>query len=90
VHVWYWAGWSDPAEIQGHQAQLALAVLVAVAGVVLWGTVVGSMLPIILRRLKFDPATVSAPFVATLIDVTGVVIYFSTAMLLLRHTLLAE
>ena len=52
----------------------------ALIGVVLWGTLVGSILPFILRRLGFDPATSSAPFVATLVDVTGLVIYFSVAI----------
>jgi len=52
------------------------------------GTLVGSLLPFILRRLGFDPATSSAPFVATLVDVTGLIIYFSVAILVLRGTLL--
>jgi len=56
--------------------------------VVLFGTVVGSMLPFILRSLGFDPASASAPFVATLVDVTGLVIYFSVASVILRGTLL--
>ena len=60
----------------------------ALIGVVLWGTLVGSMLPFILRRLGFDPATSSAPFVATLVDVTGLVIYFSVGYGILRGTLL--
>ena len=60
----------------------------ALVGIVLWGTLVGSLLPFILRRLGFDPATSSAPFVATLVDVTGLVIYFSVALLVLRGTLL--
>jgi magnesium transporter len=55
---------------------------------VLWGTLAGSMLPFMLRRLGFDPATSSAPFVATLVDVTGLVIYFSVAVVLLHGTLL--
>ncbi len=57
-------------------------------GVVVWGTLTGSMLPFLLRRLGFDPATSSAPFVATLVDVTGLIIYFSIAIILLRGTLL--
>jgi magnesium transporter len=57
-------------------------------GVVLWGSLVGSMLPFILRRLGLDPATASAPFVATLVDVTGVLLYFSAAKVLLTGTLL--
>ena len=56
--------------------------------IVLWGSVVGSLLPILLRRLGFDPATSSAPFVATLVDVTGLVLYFSIATVVLRGTLL--
>ena len=54
----------------------------------LWGTLVGSVLPFMLRRLGFDPATSSAPFVATLVDVTGLVIYFSVGFVVLRGTLL--
>ena len=57
-------------------------------GIVLWGSLMGSMLPIILKRLKFDPAASSAPFVATLVDVTGIVIYFSVAYFFLRGILL--
>jgi len=60
----------------------------SLVGIVLWGTLVGSLLPFILRRLGFDPATSSAPFVATLVDVTGLIIYFSVAILVLRGTLL--
>lgn len=57
-------------------------------GVVLWGAIAGSMLPFILRRFGFDPASASAPFVATLVDVSGLVIDFSTAAIILRGTLL--
>jgi magnesium transporter len=57
-------------------------------GVVLWGTISGSMLPILLKKLGADPAASSAPFVATLVDVTGLVIYFSVAFLILKGTLL--
>jgi magnesium transporter len=55
---------------------------------VLWGTLIGSLLPLLIRRLGFDPATSSAPFVATLVDVTGLIIYFSVALVVLRGTLL--
>ena len=58
------------------------------SAIVLWGTLVGSLLPLLLRRLGFDPATSSAPFVATLVDVTGLVIYFSVGMVILRGSLL--
>ena len=71
-----------------HHFRIALTVSVSLLGVVVWGTLVGSMLPFILRRLKLDPATASAPFVATLVDVTGLVIYFSAARVLLAGALL--
>jgi magnesium transporter len=67
---------------------VALTVGLALVGIVLWGTLSGSMLPLVLRRLGFDPASSSAPFVATLVDVTGLVIYFSVAAIVLRGTLL--
>ncbi len=67
---------------------VALTVGVALVGVVLWGTVSGAMLPFLLRRCGLDPAASSAPFVATLVDVTGLVIYFNVALLILRGTLL--
>jgi magnesium transporter len=72
-----------------HSLVLALVVGVALVGVVLWGTLAGSMLPIVLKKCGADPATSSAPFVATLVDVTGLVIYFSVAFLFLHSTLLA-
>ena len=67
---------------------LALTVGVALIGIVLWGTLAGSMLPFLLRRIGVDPATSSAPFVATLVDVSGLIIYFTAAGLILRGTLL--
>lgn len=67
---------------------LGLTVGIAVLGVVTFGSLIGSMLPFLLRRLGLDPASASAPFVATLVDVTGLVIYFLVALLLLRGTLL--
>jgi len=81
--------WSVFSDIYGpHWMLVALTVGVALIGIVLWGTLAGSMLPFALRRLGFDPATSSAPFVATLVDVTGLVIYFSVAVIVLRGTLL--
>ncbi len=71
-----------------HVALVALTLAVSVSGVVLWGSLVGSMLPFALRRLGFDPASASAPFVATLVDVTGLVIYFGVASVVLAGTLL--
>jgi magnesium transporter len=67
---------------------LALTVGVGLVGIVTFGSMSGSMLPFLLKRLGFDPASASAPFVATLVDVTGLVIYFSVAMIILRGTLL--
>jgi magnesium transporter len=67
---------------------VAFTVGTALVGVVLWGTISGAMLPFLLRRCRLDPATSSAPFVATLVDVTGLVIYFNVALFILRGTLL--
>jgi magnesium transporter len=67
---------------------VAAAIGGSLVGVVLWGSLVGAMLPILLRACKLDPATCSAPFVATLVDVTGIIIYFNVAYLILRGTLL--
>jgi magnesium transporter len=67
---------------------LGVTVGLSLLGVVLWGTLVGSMLPLVLDRMGLDPASASVPFVATLVDVTGLLIYFSVASLLLRGTLL--
>ncbi len=71
-----------------HWVPLALAVGFALVGIVLWGSLAGSILPLLLKKVGFDPATSSAPFVATLVDVTGLVIYFSVAYLFLHGTLL--
>lgn len=71
-----------------HGILVAFTVGVSLIGVVLWGTISGSMLPIILKKLGADPATSSAPFVATLVDVTGLVIYFSAALIFLHGILL--
>ena len=67
---------------------VALTIFFSLIGIVLWGSLMGSMLPIILKKLKLDPATSSAPFVATLVDVTGIVIYFSVAYFFLKGVLL--
>jgi len=71
-----------------HWLLVALTVAISLVGVVMWGALSGSLLPFILRRLGFDPAVSSAPFVATIVDVTGLVIYFSVAYLIMRGTLL--
>jgi magnesium transporter len=82
--------WSyiEPHLYGTHTFLLAMVTGVSVLGVVLWGTLAGSMLPIFLKRMKLDPATSSAPFVATLVDVTGIIIYFSVAYLFLSGVLL--
>ena len=81
--------WSAFSDIYGpHWLLVAITVAVSLVGVVLWGTLSGSLLPFLLKRLGFDPAASSAPFVATLVDVTGLVIYFSVALIVLRGTLL--
>jgi magnesium transporter len=71
-----------------HWPLVALTVGLALVGVVLWGSLSGSMLPFVLRRIGADPATSSAPFVATLVDVTGLVIYFSIALFIMRGVML--
>lgn len=86
LRIYVWSKFStiyDP-----HPLLIALTVSLSLVGIVLWGTLSGSMLPFFLKRLGFDPATSSAPFVATLVDVTGLVIYFSVAVVVLRGTLL--
>ena len=81
--------WSAFSDIYGpHWLLVAITVGMALVGVVLWGSLIGSLLPFLLRRIGFDPATSSAPFVATLVDVTGLVIYFSVALVVLRGSLL--
>lgn len=67
---------------------VGVAIGISLVGVVLWGSVIGAMLPLILRRIGLDPATSSAPFVSTFVDVTGIVIYFSVAAFFLKGTLL--
>jgi magnesium transporter len=71
-----------------YSIRLAFTIGCSLMGIVLWGSLVGSMLPIFLKRLKLDPAASSAPFVATLVDVTGIIIYFSVAYFFLKGILL--
>ncbi|MEO5782565.1 MAG: magnesium transporter, partial [Ginsengibacter sp.] len=82
--------WSNifPSIYGLHFLAIGLTVGMALVGVVMWGTLCGSMLPIILKKLGADPAVSSAPFVATLVDVTGLLIYFSVAYMFLQGTLL--
>jgi magnesium transporter len=83
-HHWHAIGY----DYGPHHLLVALTVGISLVGVVTFGSLTGSMLPFVLRRLGFDPASASAPFVATLVDVTGLIIYFSVALLILRGTLL--
>jgi magnesium transporter len=87
LRIWLWQhlGLYDYGP---HYLLVGVTVWLSLVGVVLFGSVAGSMLPFLLRRLGFDPATSSAPFVATLVDVTGLVIYFSAAALVLSGTIL--
>jgi magnesium transporter len=85
VETWQRIGWYDYGP---HHALVALTVALALIGVVLFGSLAGSMLPFLLRRAGFDPASASAPFVATLVDVTGLIIYFTVGYIVLRGTLL--
>ncbi len=79
---------THPTAYGKHWLLIGFTVLFSLIGVVTWGSLAGSMLPFILRSLGFDPATSSAPFVATLVDVTGLIIYFCVAKLILSGTLL--
>jgi magnesium transporter len=85
ITLWQRLGLFDYGE---HWILVALTVGTALVGVVTFGSMAGSMLPFILQRLGFDPASASAPFVATLVDVTGLIIYFSVALAILSGTLL--
>lgn len=81
--------WPSRETLYGeHYALIGFTVAFSVLGCVLWGTIAGSLLPIGLRRIGLDPATASAPFVATLVDVTGIMIYFTVAAVILSGTLL--
>lgn len=86
LRIFTWTLFSD---LYGpHWALIGVTVGVALVGVVLWGSLAGSMLPLLLKKLGADPATSSAPFVATLVDVTGLIIYFSVAVMFLTGVLL--
>jgi len=85
ILLWQGLGWYDYGQ---HNLLVAFTVGTSLVGVVLFGSLAGSMLPFVLRRLGFDPASASAPFVATLVDVTGLIIYFTVALTLLHGTLL--
>lgn len=85
--IWMWQN-SGLYDYGCHWILVATAVSVSLVLIVLWGTLAGSMIPLVLKRIGLDPATASAPFVATLVDVTGLVIYFTVAALFLTGKLL--
>jgi magnesium transporter len=85
ISLWQQLHWYDYGE---YWMLVAFTVFFALIGVVMWGTFSGSMLPLVLKKLGADPAASSAPFVATLVDVTGLIIYFTVAFVILRGTLL--
>jgi magnesium transporter len=85
IFIWQEAGSYDYGE---YWLWIGISVSVSLVFVVLWGTFSGSMIPLFLKKIGLDPATASAPFVATLVDVTGLIIYFTTAAIFLSGKLL--
>jgi magnesium transporter len=85
IVLWQWFGWVDYSK---YYVLVGVTVWLTLIGVVCFGSITGSMFPFLLRRFGLDPATSSAPFVATFVDVTGLIIYFTIALLVLRGTLL--
>jgi magnesium transporter len=89
ILIWQQIAIASGRDLYGpHYVLVAFTVGASLIGVVLFGTLAGAMLPFVLRRLGFDPASASAPFVATLVDVTGLIIYFKVASMILRGTIL--
>jgi magnesium transporter len=81
--------WPAATRLYGqYYLSVAFAVSLSIVGIIMWGTLIGAVLPLLLRRLKLDPATACAPFVATIVDVSGLVIYFTVAQTVLKGTLL--
>ncbi len=85
IAAWQALGWYNYGQ---YWMYVAITIFFSLIGIILWGTLSGSMIPIVLKKFKLDPATSSAPFVATLVDVTGLIIYFSVANIILRGKLL--
>ena len=85
ITLWQNLHWYDYGT---HWVLMALTIFFSLIGIVMWGTLSGSMIPMILKKCKLDPAASSAPFVATLVDVTGLIIYFTIAAVLLKNTYL--
>ncbi|MBI3510605.1 MAG: magnesium transporter [Bacteroidetes bacterium] len=88
LRVFIWSFITKDPALTEHVTLISLTIGITLVGVVAWGTLVGSVLPLFLKRLGLDPAASSAPFVATLVDVTGIVIYFSIAIIFLNGILL--
>jgi len=80
ISAWHYLGWDPNPDYHAHWILVAATIFFSLIGTIMWGTLSGSMIPVLLKSLKLDPATSSAPFVATLVDVTGIIIYFSVAM----------
>ena len=85
IVIWQLIGWAD---YTSHYFLVGATVCGTLIGIVTWGSLIGGMLPLLLKWLRLDPATVSAPFVATAVDVTGLLLYFSIALAILKGTLL--
>ena len=85
IMIWHKLGWFDYGT---YWLFIGISAGISLAMIVLWGTISGSMVPFILKKFKLDPATSSAPFVATLVDVTGLIIYFTIAAMFLTGKLL--
>ena len=85
IAAWQWLGWYNYGP---YWISICITIFLSLIGIIMWGTLSGSMIPIILKKLKLDPATSSAPFVATLVDVTGLIIYFTIAAVILKGKLL--
>ena len=88
ISIWHAAHWDGSYHYGTHWVLVATTIFFSLIGIVIWGTLSGSMIPFVLKKLRLDPATSSAPFVATLVDVTGLIIYFLVAATLLKGTLL--
>ncbi|MCC6322611.1 MAG: magnesium transporter [Phycisphaerales bacterium] len=91
INIWGRLGlFSADSPEANHYLVLAVAISTTLVGVVLWGSIMGAMLPFILKRCRLDPAASSTPFVATLVDVTGIIIYFTIAITVLSSTILSD
>ncbi|CAN5852531.1 magnesium transporter [soil metagenome] len=83
-----WLGWFADPDVNRHYVVLGMTIALTLFFIVIWGSVMGAMLPLLMKKMRLDPAGSSTPFVATLVDVTGIVIYFTVATIVLRHSLL--